>query len=93
MEFEPSFKYLMSLLSSSVDEEEAAKIIREAIYSAGLTLKETNYEIDEFMKVCEQLMNRGGKTRIVGLTGMTPARCYRTLHGLTSPTGYATKLI
>ena len=35
MEFEPSFKYLRSLLSPSVGEEEAMKVIREAICSAG----------------------------------------------------------
>ena len=83
MEFEPSFKYLRSLLSPRVGEEEATKVIREAIYSSGLVPKETNYEIVEFMKICEQLMNKGGRTRIVGLTGMTQARCHRTLQGLT----------
>jgi len=93
MEFEPSFKYLRSLLSPSVGEEEATKVIREAIYSAGLVPKATDYEIIEFMKICEQLMNKGGRTRIVGLTGITQARCHRTLHGLVGPAGYATKLV
>ena len=93
MEFEPSFKYLRSLLSPSVGEEEAAKIIREALYSAGLIPKETRYGLDEFMKICEQLMNKRGRTRIVGLTGITQARCHRTLHGLVGPAGYATKLV
>jgi hypothetical protein len=86
MEFEPSFKYLRSLLSPGVGEEEATKVIREAIYSAGLVPKETSYKIVEFMKICEQLINKGGRTRIVGLTGMTQARCHRTLQGLTKMT-------
>jgi hypothetical protein len=92
MEFEPSFKYLRSLLSPSIGEEEAARLIGEATQSAGLIPKEANYETDEFMKICEQLVNKGGRTRIVGLTGITQARCHRTLHGLASQTGYATKL-
>jgi hypothetical protein len=93
MEFEPSFKYLRSLLSPSVGEEEAARLIEEATHSAGSIPKEASYETNEFMKICEQLMNKGGRTRIVGLTGITQARCHRTLHGLVGPAGYATKLV
>jgi hypothetical protein len=82
MEFEPSSKYLISLLSPSIGEEEASKLIREAIYSAGLIPKQSNYEFDEFIRICEELRKKGGRTRIVGLTGITQARCSRTLQGL-----------
>jgi hypothetical protein len=93
MEFEPSFEYLRVLLSPSVGEGEVVRLIGEATHSAGLIPKEASYETDEFMKICEQLMNKGGRTRIVGLTCVTQARCHRTLHGLVGPAGYATKFV
>jgi hypothetical protein len=84
MEFEPSIRYLISLVNPSIGEEEASEIIREAIYSTGLIPNQTNYEFDEFIRICEELRKRKeGRIRIVGLTGITQARCYRTLQGLT----------
>jgi hypothetical protein len=86
MEFEPTLKYLISLLSPSIGEEEASKLIREAVYSAGLIPKQTNYEIDEFIRICEELRKKRDRAKIVGLTGITQARCYRTLQGLAKAT-------
>jgi hypothetical protein len=86
MEFEPSYRYLLSLLTPSTPEEEANKLIREAIYSARLVLKQENYELDDFIRICEGLRKKGGRIRIVGLTGITQARCYRTLQGLAKRT-------
>jgi hypothetical protein len=87
MEFELSIKYLISLVNPSIGEEEAREVIREAIFSAGLILKQTNYEFDEFIRICEELSkSKEGRIRIVGLTGITQARCYRALQGLTKAT-------
>jgi hypothetical protein len=86
MEFEPSFRYLESMLSPALDKDKATEVLKEAIYSTGLIPKGTNYEIDEFMKICEQLMKKEGRIRIAGLTCMTQARCHRTLKGLAKTT-------
>jgi hypothetical protein len=39
MEFEPSYMYLLSFLTPTTSEEEASKILDEAIRSAWLTKK------------------------------------------------------
>jgi hypothetical protein len=81
VEFEPSYRYLLSLLTPSTLEEEANKILDDAIRSASLP-KQSKYEIDDFIKICEELRKKEGRIRVVGLTGITQARCYRTLQTL-----------
>jgi hypothetical protein len=85
MEFEPSYRYLLSLLTPSSSEEEASKLIDESIRNARLP-KQENYELDDFIKICEGLRKKEGRIRVVGLTGITQARCYRTLQGLAKAT-------
>jgi hypothetical protein len=82
MDFEPTLKYLASLLASGVGEEEANRLVREAAFSAGFTPSGLHYKIDDFIKICEKLKDKGGRAKIVGLTGVTQARCYRTLRGM-----------
>ena len=82
MDFEPTLKYLATLLTPSAGEEEANRLVREAAFSAGFTPSESHYKIDDFIKICEKLRDKGGRATMVGLTGVTQARCYRTLRGM-----------
>lgn len=53
-------------------------MVDEVIRNAWLP-KRPKYGLDDFIKIFEELKKKGGRTRIVGLTGITQARCYRTL--------------
>jgi len=86
VEFEPSPKYLLSLLSPVGGEEEAKKIVNKAIQRAGLP-KKLMYEIDDFIKICEALKLEGGRVRVIGTNGITQARCYRAMNLLTLKKG------
>jgi hypothetical protein len=57
MEFEPSFKYLRSLLSPSVGEEEANEVIREAICSAG-AIKQQGIQQNSYRKAIPPLSRK-----------------------------------
>jgi hypothetical protein len=92
MEFEPSYRYLLSLLTPSSSEEEASKLIDESIRNARLP-KQENYELDDFIKICEGLRKKEGRIRVVGLTGITQARCYRTLQTLAKRAKPTTKVL
>jgi hypothetical protein len=78
MEFELSYRYLISLLASGTSGEKANKILDEAIRLAWLP-KQSTYEIDDFIKICEQLKKEEGRIRIIGMAGIAQARCYRTI--------------
>jgi acetylglutamate synthase len=82
VEFEPSPKYLLSLLSPVGGEEEAKKIVDKATQSAGLP-KKLMYEIDDFIKICEALRAEGGRVGVMGMNGITQARCYKVMNLLT----------
>jgi hypothetical protein len=77
--------YLISLLTPSSSEEEASKLIDEAIRNAWLP-KQSSYELDDFIRICEELRKKEGRIRVIGLTGITQARCYRTLQGIAKTT-------
>jgi hypothetical protein len=78
MEFEPSYRYLMSLLTPSSTEEEAANLLDEAIRSSWLP-KLPVYELDDFIKVCEELKKKGGELKIIAMSCIAQARCYKAL--------------
>ncbi|HIH96462.1 MAG TPA: hypothetical protein HA348_03095 [Thermoplasmata archaeon] len=86
MEFKPSIKYLISLLIPNIGEAEAKKLVRDAIYSAEVYPKQTNYEYDEFIRICEEIIKGGGRAKMAGLTAVTQARCSHTLKGLAKVT-------
>jgi hypothetical protein len=92
MEFEPSYAYLISSLSQVGGEEEATKLLEEAIRSSRLQ-KQSKYEIDDFLKICEELKKKEGRIKVIGLNGITQARCYRTLQGMARVTKATTKAL
>jgi hypothetical protein len=57
-EFEPSYRYLVSLLGSRAGEEEATRAIRETICSAGLLQKQSSCEISNFLCICEEIRGK-----------------------------------
>ena len=59
-------------------EEEASKLLDEAILSVELP-KRSKYEIDDFIKICEELKKKGDRERAIGGKCIVQARCYETL--------------
>jgi hypothetical protein len=78
MEFTPTYNYLVTLLSQAGSEEESRRFVEEAIRSAMLP-KKIDYEIDDFIKICEELRKKGGRVGVVATASITQARCFRIL--------------
>ena len=78
VEFAPSYNYLVGLLSQAGSEEESKAAVDEAIANAGLP-KKLIYDVDDFIKICEQLRKKGGRIGIVATASITQARCFRIL--------------
>jgi hypothetical protein len=77
MDFEPTYSYLTSVLSLGNDEE-ASKLLDGVILSSGVPKLE-KYEINDFIKLCEGLGREGGRIKIISMSSIAQARCYRAL--------------
>lgn len=82
MEFEPTMRYLIHL-GGRVDKERAQEVLNEAIRLAELSPKYGEYTDDDFVKICKKLQEKGGRARIIGMTGITQMRCSNTLKKMT----------
>ena len=78
MEFTPTYTYLVTLLAQAGSEGESRKLVEEAISNAKL-IKKVSYEVDDFIKICEELRRNGGRIGVVATSSITQARCYRIL--------------
>jgi hypothetical protein len=78
MEFELSYRYLVSALSQSGDEAESRKLIDGAIFNIGLP-KQPIYESEDFIRICGELRKEGGRIGTIATASITQARCFRIL--------------
>jgi hypothetical protein len=78
MEFTPTYTYLVTLLAQAGSEDESRKLVEEAISNVKL-VKKVSYEVDDFIKICEELRRNGGRIGVVATASITQARCYRIL--------------
>ena len=64
MGIELSYKYLINVISPTVGESDAIETLDEVLHNLKLP-KKTNYEVDEFIKICEELRNKDKRVKSV----------------------------
>ena len=81
MDFEPSYNYLLAILAPVSSTDEARRLIEDAIRSILLPIQST-YRIEDFIKICNELVKRDGKTKVISRACLAQANCYKALQNL-----------